>query len=139
MVLEQNKEQTELEYPESSSATYVIKEYPGSTVIHRSSPLQETEKKVYVPKKEIQVKITDKAFIPQNITISRGTMVIWTNTDPRLQIIHIVNTTGGYTSIARSGRLEFGDSFNMRFDVPGEYPYRGLLLKAPEGHISVTP
>jgi len=119
-------------------ATYVIKDYKDSKIVVHKAPSKEAEKPVYVPKKEQKVKITNKAFVPQNITIERGTTVVWINTDPRLQIIHIVNTTGGYTSIARSGRLEEGDSFSMRFDSIGEYPYRGLLLKAPHGMITVT-
>jgi len=109
----------------------------GATVIHRyfTSPEPANQLPQHL---EVTVKINDTAFVPGVIKIPRGATVNWVNEYYRIHIIHVVNMTGGYTSFVESGKLAFGDSFNYRFDIPGEYDYRDLIFNW-RGKIIVTP
>ena len=57
------------------------------------------------------------AFIPQNLTVTAGTTVTWTNNDT------IQHTVTWDDRSVDSGLLSRGDTFSMKFDQPGTYGY----------------
>lgn len=75
-------------------------------------------------KKEVRVNLSNFAFVPQKIRISRGTKVTWTNND---QVGHYINTDSHpahtYYPAQNSKLLPKGDSFSLVFEKPGIYPY----------------
>lgn len=75
-------------------------------------------------KTEVTVKLSEVAFKPQNIRISRGTKVIWINED---NVDHYVNTDAHpshtYYPPQNSKVLKKGDMFSLTFDKEGIYPY----------------
>lgn len=75
-------------------------------------------------KTEVTVKLSEIAFKPQNIRISRGTKVIWINED---NVDHYVNTDAHpshtYYPPQNSKVLKNGDMFSLAFDKTGIYPY----------------
>lgn len=72
----------------------------------------------------VNVGLTQIAFNPQNIRISRGTKVIWTNNDT---VFHYVNTDPhaghNYFPEQNSKVLDKEDIYSLTFDSPGVYPY----------------
>jgi amicyanin len=64
-----------------------------------------------------EVTIADFAFAPQELTITAGDTVTWTNTDP---LIHTATSTGGAFD---SGDIDTGESFSLTFTTPGTYDY----------------
>ncbi|MDB5650107.1 MAG: hypothetical protein JWL62_1627 [Hyphomicrobiales bacterium] len=82
---------------------------------------------------EVRIRIADFAFAPADLTITRGTMVIWENAD---DMVHsIVSTTGAF----RSSALDTGDSFTFTFDSPGTFEYSCGLHPRMRGRIVVLP
>lgn len=75
-------------------------------------------------KTEVNVKLSEIAFKPANIRISRGTKVIWINED---DVAHYVNTDAHpshtYYPQQNSKALKKGDMFSLTFDKAGVYPY----------------
>lgn len=75
-------------------------------------------------KKEVAVDLANITFVPQNIRISKGTKVIWTNSD---SVEHYINTDSHpahtYYSAQNSKALKKGDSYLVTFDKAGIYPY----------------
>lgn len=75
-------------------------------------------------KNEVSVSLSQIAFKPQNIRISKGTTVTWTNDD---EIIHYVNTDSHpahtYLPQQNSGALAKGGSYPVVFETAGIYPY----------------
>ncbi len=75
-------------------------------------------------KTEVSVKLSEIAFKPQNIRISRGTKVVWMNED---SVDHYVNTDSHpshtYYPQQNSRALKKGDVFSLTFDKAGIYPY----------------
>lgn len=75
-------------------------------------------------KTEVTVKLSEIAFKPANIRISRGTKVIWINED---EVSHYVNTDAHpshtYYPKQNSRALNKGDMFSLTFDKAGIYPY----------------
>lgn len=69
-----------------------------------------------------QVLIMHYSFVPDIITISKGTTLTWTNMDP---VIHTVES-GNHdqpTELFDSGPLDQGQSFSYTFTEPGVYVY----------------
>lgn len=63
----------------------------------------------------VQVSIKNISFDPDNLTVEKGTTVIWTNNDP---IPHTVTETGGKFD---SGSLKPGATFSYVFKESGNY------------------
>jgi plastocyanin len=80
---------------------------------------------------EIQVKIDNFTFTPQQITVKAGTTVIWTNHD---DIPHTVTST---TKLFNSHALDTEDKFSFTFATPGAYPYFCALHPHMTGSIVV--
>lgn len=77
-----------------------------------------------------EVSITDFTFTPANLTVGKGTTVVWTNMDP---VDHTV-TSDTFSSNA----LESGDSFDYTFNETGEYSYSCSFHPQMTGKIIVT-
>lgn len=75
-------------------------------------------------KNVVNVSLSDIKFKPQNIRISKGTKVIWTNDD---NVTHYVNTDSHpahtYYLPQNSKALTKGDTYSLVFDQAGIYPY----------------
>ena len=63
-----------------------------------------------------QVDILNFAFVPQNLTVSVGTTVRWTNLDA---YPHTVTSAGNFDS----GMLNQNQSYSFTFNAPGTYDY----------------
>lgn len=64
-----------------------------------------------------EVEISGFAFNPENITISAGTTVTWTNKDA---VIHTVTSDD---EVFDSGNLSEGDTFEYTFNQTGTFEY----------------
>jgi amicyanin len=66
---------------------------------------------------DASVQIADMAFAADDVTVSVGDTVTWTNMDP---MVHTVtSTTGDFDS----GDLGEGESYSVTFTAPGTYAY----------------
>ncbi|MCL6106823.1 MAG: plastocyanin/azurin family copper-binding protein [Actinobacteria bacterium] len=63
------------------------------------------------------VSMTNYAFHPANLTVSRGTTVTWSN---GTNIVHTVTADSGAFD---SGNVNPGKSFSYTFDQAGTFPY----------------
>jgi plastocyanin len=80
----------------------------------------------------VNVSIQNFAFAPQNITISAGTTVRWTNNDA---YPHTATANGGAFN---SGTLNQNDTYHFTFTTPGTYTYYCGIHTAMTGTITVT-
>lgn len=75
-------------------------------------------------KDTVNVDLANIAFAPKDIRISKGTKVVWTNSD---DTVHYVNTDSHpahtYYIDQNSKALNKGDTFSLTFDTAGAYPY----------------
>lgn len=75
-------------------------------------------------KKEVEVKMSQIAFQPQNIKVSKGTKITWVNDD---SIEHYVNTDSHpahtYYKDQNSKALKKGERYSVVFSESGIYPY----------------
>jgi plastocyanin len=65
---------------------------------------------------DMEVKIDNFTFGPQQLTVKAGTTVTWINED---DIPHTVVSTGHF----RSKALDTDDKFSFTFTTPGSYQY----------------
>jgi plastocyanin len=85
------------------------------------------------------VAIQNFAFIPQSITVPRGTTVTWTNQDAvDHQIINDAQGSAAQGSLFTSGALAKGASYSFKFDNPGSYPYHCSIHPSMTGTVIVT-
>jgi plastocyanin len=94
----------------------------GLVAIAAASPLQAAE---------IQMKIDNFTFNPQQITVKAGDTVTWTNHDD------IPHTVTSKTGSFRSKALDTDDKFLFTFAAPGSYPYFCTLHPHMTGSIVV--
>ena len=66
---------------------------------------------------EIEVKIENFTFNPQQITVKAGDTVTWVNHDD------IPHTVTSKTLLFRSKAMDTDDKFSFTFAKPGSYPY----------------
>ncbi len=75
-------------------------------------------------KETVTVDLADSTFAPKDIRISKGTTVVWTNSD---DVAHFVNTDSHpahtYYKEQNSKEMQKGDTFSLAFNTPGAYPY----------------
>ena len=79
---------------------------------------------------QVSVDITNFAFVPATVTISRGTTVVWTQQDSGVS--HTVTGTG-----FDSGPLSQGDTFNQTFNEAGTFNYHCSIHTTMTGTIIV--
>jgi plastocyanin len=78
------------------------------------------------------VRIKDSAFVPQDMTISAGTPVRWTNFDSAQ------HTSRSDSGIWDSGTLDQNQFYMLTLDSPGEYPYHCAGHPTMTGTITVN-
>jgi plastocyanin len=80
----------------------------------------------------VDVNILNLAFVPQNVTISPGTTVRWTNQDP---YPHTATADNGSFN---SGTLNQGGTYSFTFNTPGTYGYYCAIHPSMRGTINVV-
>jgi amicyanin len=80
---------------------------------------------------DVEVKIDNFVYNPQQITVKAGTTVTWTNHD---DIPHTVTSS---TGAFRSKALDTDDKFTFTFTTPGTYKYFCALHPHMTGSIVV--
>jgi plastocyanin len=80
---------------------------------------------------DVEMKIDNFTFNPQQITVKAGTKVIWTNNDD------IPHTVTSKTGIFKSKPLDTDDKFSFTFTTPGTYSYFCALHPHMTGSIVV--
>jgi plastocyanin len=80
---------------------------------------------------DLEVKIDNFTFNPQQITVKAGTTVTWTNHD---DIPHTVTSS---TQAFKSKVLDTDEKFSFTFTTPGSYPYFCSLHPHMTGSIVV--
>jgi plastocyanin len=80
---------------------------------------------------DLQVKIDNFTFNPQQITVKPGTTVVWTNHDD------IPHTVTSKTGAFKSNALDTDDKFSFTFATPGSYEYFCSLHPHMTGSIVV--
>jgi plastocyanin len=80
--------------------------------------------------------IQNFAFVPDTLTVRKGTTVTWQNTD---SVSHTVVTDPGSPEAFSSPTLSVAGSFPYTFTVPGTYPYHCGIHPSMHGTIIVTP
>ena len=80
---------------------------------------------------DVEMKIDNFTFNPQQITVKAGTKVIWTNNDD------IPHTVTSKTGIFKSKALDTDDKFSFTFTTPGTYSYFCALHPHMTGSIVV--
>ena len=77
-----------------------------------------------IGKKEVTIDMNDITFNPKNVKVSKGTKIIWINTEG---VGHYTNTDShpahSYFSDQNSKLLNKGDTFEVVFQETGIYPY----------------
>jgi len=106
-------EQEEIEEPEEP-----IEEEPAETI----EPGEEKEEaNATEPEKNIfKIEIDNLTLSQKDVTIERGTTVVWENKGGNVHKLTIYKQVHG---LAQSPRLYKGDSFEYTFDEEGKYPY----------------
>lgn len=73
---------------------------------------------------KVMVKLSEISFKPQNILISKGTLVEWVNDE---QVEHYINSDShpahSYYPAQNSKALKNKETFSLNFNSPGIYPY----------------
>ncbi|HTR15604.1 MAG TPA: cupredoxin family copper-binding protein [Acetobacteraceae bacterium] len=82
---------------------------------------------------ERQISIDNFTFTPAEITVPRGTRVVWTNHD---DIPHMVVDAANPKAV-KSPPMDTGDAYARRFDAPGTYRYFCSLHPHMQGTIIV--
>jgi plastocyanin len=80
---------------------------------------------------EVRVLIDNFSFSPQAVTVPVGAAVIWKNRD---DVPHTVTST---SHAFGSPALDTDDTFSIRFDRPGTYPYYCAVHPHMTGQIIV--
>ena len=73
------------------------------------------------------------SFVPQNLTVKKGTVVTWYNND-EVQHQISVPSLGAFSNV-----MEFGQSYSQKFDVPGDYNIQCTIHAGMKATIKVTP
>lgn len=81
-----------------------------------------------------KVEIKNFAFIPSNISISKGTTVTWAQNEPG----NILHTVTSDTKIWDSGILNPGQTFSRIFDKIGTFPYHCEIHPFMKAVVSVS-
>lgn len=77
-----------------------------------------------------QVSMKNRAFVPQELTISQGDTVTWTNDDPMAHDVDL-------GTLGKSPNLQKGGTYSMTFDRAGTYDYVCNIHPGMTGKIMV--
>lgn len=78
------------------------------------------------------IAISDFQFTPDNITVTLGTKVIWTNNGPS------EHTVTSDTNVFNSGTIAVGHKWNYTFNAVGTFPYHCAIHPMMHGVVIVT-
>ena len=84
------------------------------------------------PTSTSEVMIHNFSFLPQTITVAKGTTVTWTNMD------NATHTVTSNTGLFNSGNLGTGSTFRFTFNTPGTYTYHCSIHGSMTGTVIVT-
>lgn len=79
--------------------------------------------------KSASVQITNDGFMPATISVSKGTTVVWDNTDtaPHWVATDPYPKNDGLAGFDSAGNLNKGDSYSFTFDTAGTFTYHDQL------------
>jgi plastocyanin len=80
-----------------------------------------------------KVSIENFSFTPANITVKKGTTVVWTNNDTTA---HTVTADTG--NAFDSGTMEHGKTFSFTFNDTGTFKYHCTFHSGMHGTVTVT-
>lgn len=121
------EETSEEEAPADTEETSEIEENLGEEEIEEID-LTELDGVTYI------VEFVDDGFEPEDLTISVGDTVVWTNSRENYQAMLL--GTRSYTNI-KSSMLNYGDSYIYTFDEAGEYIFVDAILTSYVNTITV--
>ena len=107
--------------------------FVGVLSLSMGSPGTSRGSLVAVPQKmeSTEVKIDNFSFGPQELIVSPGTTVTWTNRD---DIPHTVVSTD---KVFKSKVLDTDEKYSYKFDKPGSYPYFCSIHPKMTGKVTV--
>jgi amicyanin len=79
------------------------------------------------------ISIQKMAYSPPSMTVKKGATVRWVNNDA---VVHTVTFTKA-SGINPSGPLSASQSFSVKFDEPGTYPYSCAIHPSMQGTVIV--
>jgi len=90
--------------------------------------------------------MSDITFSPKKLTVEAGTNILLIHNDKynnKDNIVHVVRfypmTPSMEFKSVQSGRMTYGDKFNVTLDEPGEYYFLDIIFKNQmKGYITVT-
>ena len=89
---------------------------------------------------EQMINITSQGFAPNQITVAKGTMVQFTNSDSRIHdVASAPHPTHTDLPQLRSGSLAPGESYSFTFSQVGTSGYHDHLTPSLRGTVTVTP
>jgi plastocyanin len=81
------------------------------------------------------VTISDFSFEPEDLTVSSGTTVTWTNSEG--EPVHTVTSDDGAPADFDSDDVDPGGTFEFTFEEAGEYPYVCKIHASMNGTVTV--
>lgn len=93
------------------------------------------------PKEEVEeaaIDYTENGFDPQNLTVSAGTRVTWTNNSAdSLQIASAPHPIHTNFPALNQAAIDAGESVSFVFEEPGTYKYHNHLNASQTGSVTV--
>ena len=117
-VIKETVESPTVQTTETKQTTSVIK----TTTIQTTAPAVQ----------KVSVDIRGFAFSPSALTVKRGTVVTWTNSDSA------PHTVTGNNGGPASGTLSQGNTYSYTFTSVGTFPYYCAIHPSMNGSITVT-
>jgi plastocyanin len=102
----------------------------SNTTTSTTSPTQTSTTSTTTPV-NVAVVLESFAFSPDNITVSVGTTVTWTNNDP------VTHTVTSNTGLFSSGSLPPGGTFSFTFTQAGTFQYHCSIHTTMHGTVIV--
>lgn len=115
--------------PVTPTPTPAITQTTAPTTVAPTTAVPTTVQPTTIPGK-FAIEIKDSAFVPANISITKGSTVTWTQKDT---IPHSVTGPG-----FNSSQLKQGQTYNYTFNNVGKFNYSCLIHPAMKGYITVT-
>lgn len=84
---------------------------------------------VYAEPKAALISITEDGFVPQNVKVSRGTIVVWRNVDGEPHHVSATKNPGhsSQTLFDSNTNLDTNGRYRFQFNQPGTYSYHDAL------------
>lgn len=112
----------------------------GVTVYALLNPTKLNNPNISASQQRVTIKITDKGFEPQFITVSVGTIVTWNNTDSFLHSVasNPFPESSEHPDLKTAKPINTGDNYTYRVNKPGTYNYHDPLYPERGGTVQVT-